>query len=62
MKAKLTVIFEEINGIKVDDSLLKNVPQLFQSTEKTVQILSEQIKKYFKDNKINVRVNFELKK
>ena len=50
----------KINGIKVDNNLLKSVPQLKNSTEKTVQILCTQIQKYFKDNKIEVETAFEI--
>jgi hypothetical protein len=61
MNAKIEVEFLEINGIKVDESLLKNVPQLKDSTKKTVKILCDNIEKYFKDNKIKTKATFEIK-
>lgn len=62
MKANLEIQFVDINGIKVDETLLKNVPQLFQSTQKTTEILCEQIKKFFSDHKITVKTEFKLKR
>lgn len=62
MKANLEIQFVDINGIKVDETLLKNVPQLFQSTQKTTEILCEQIKKFFSDYKITVKTEFKLKR
>jgi hypothetical protein len=60
MKAKIEVKFVTINGVAVNDDLLKKVPQLKSSTDKTVKILCEQINKYFQDNKIKVETKFEL--
>jgi len=62
MKAKIEVEFLEINGIKVDNTLLKNAPMLFSATEKTVKILCEQIEKYFSDKKIKTKAGFKLEK
>lgn len=61
MKANIEVEFLKINNTKVDLNLLKMIPQLKDSTKKTVEILCSQIEKYFKDNKIEVKTKFELK-
>jgi hypothetical protein len=60
MKANITIQFQEILGIKVDDALLKKEPRLMKSTSKTIEILCEQIKKYFADKKIKTKVGFDL--
>ena len=61
MKAIIEVDFKNINGADVNDDLLKKIPQLYNSTQKTVEILSEQIQKYFKDYKIKVNVTYKLR-
>lgn len=60
MKAKIEIIFEKINGIDVNGNLMKQLPQLYDTTLKTSQILCEQIQKYFADNKIRVKTKLEL--
>jgi hypothetical protein len=60
MKAKIEIKFRTINGLKVDESMLKKIPQLISSTEKAIKILCQQIEKYFKDKKINVKINYEI--
>ena len=62
MRGIINVKFEKIRRKKVDKELLKKFPKLFKSTEKTVEILCEQIKKYFKDNKIKVKTDFKLER
>jgi len=59
MKAKIEVQFKTIKGLKVDESMLKKIPQLINSTEKTIKILCKNIEKYFRDNKINTKVTYE---
>lgn len=60
MQSKIIIEFETINGIKVDERLLKTTPQLRDITKKTITILCDTIKKYFKDHKINVKTSFIL--
>lgn len=60
MKAKIQIQFGEILGIKVNEELLKKNPALFDSTKKTMQILCNQIERYFKDHKIKVKTSFYL--
>ena len=64
MEAKITIKFKKINGILVNEKLLDGVvgTKLFESTKRTVKILSKQIKKYFEDNKIRVITDFEIEK
>ena len=62
MKAKIEVEFLKINGIEVNNTLLKNTPMLFSATEKTVKILCEQIERYFSDKKIKTKTIFKLEK
>lgn len=62
MKAVITIDFEKIQGSRVDNILVSLVPQLRKSTDKTVSILCEQIKKYFKDHKIEVKISHTIKK
>lgn len=59
MKSVVTIEFLKINGFTVDENLSSNKP-LRVSTQKTTDILCEQIKKYFDDNKIKVKVTNEL--
>jgi len=61
MKAKINVQFNKIDGNEVNKALLKKVPMLKFSTSKTCSILCRQIERYFKDNKIDVRADFELR-
>lgn len=60
MKAIICVNFKTIKGLKVDGKMLEKIPQLFPTTEKTTKILCENIKKYFKEHKINVNVTWDL--
>jgi hypothetical protein len=59
MISKIIIDFETINGFTVDKNLSGN-KQLRASTQKTTDILCEQILKYFKDHKIKVKVTNEL--
>jgi hypothetical protein len=61
MKANLIINFKKINGIEVNNSLIKANPNLFSLTQKTIFILSEQILKYFKEHNIDVEIKFQLK-
>jgi len=61
MESVVKIKFKKISGIKVDDNLLKMTPQLPDVTKKTMKILCEQIVRYFRENKIEVEVDFELK-
>ena len=60
MEAILTIKFKRIGNEKVDDKLIKNNPKLPETTRKTLLILCEQIKKYFNDNHIKVKVSGRL--
>jgi hypothetical protein len=60
MKAKISVNFKEILGMKVDEALLKKTPQLRETTEKTCKLLCENIEKYFNDHKIKTKASFIL--
>jgi len=60
MEAKIIINFKRINGVKVDDKLLKLTPNLPDVTKQTLQILCFQIKKYFLDHKIKVGVSYKL--
>lgn len=58
MEAILTIKFERINKIKVDDKLLKQAPQLKDATEKTMQLVCDNLKKYFKEKNIDIKADF----
>lgn len=60
MKAIIQIEFQKINGIDVNGNLIKQLPQLYDATLKTSEILCKQIKKYFEDNKIRVKTKLEL--
>lgn len=60
MKANIIINFKKIAGIKVDKSLLEKEPKLYDSTKKTMIILCQNIKKYFKDNKIKIGIECHL--
>ena len=60
MKAKLEIEFKKIGRFMVTKKLIEKNPKLMGSTEKTVEVLCEQIEKYFKDKKIRVKTKFEL--
>jgi hypothetical protein len=60
MKSTITIHFKKINNVPVDKTLSNN-PMLIKSTKKTVDILCEQIERYFKDNKIIVETEHDLK-
>ena len=62
MKANLTITFLKINKVEVNDDLINTIPALFNSTQKTIFILSQQILRYFKENNIDVDVKFKLEK
>lgn len=62
MEATIKIIFEEINGKKVNEKVLQKVPQLLKVTENTVKILCGQIDKYFQDNKIKSKTTFIISK
>jgi hypothetical protein len=61
MKAELKITFLKINNVPVTESLLKQVPQLKQSTEKTMEIMCKKLEQYFKESKIEVKTEFKLK-
>jgi hypothetical protein len=60
MKARIEINFERILRLKVNEELLKRTPKLIQSTEKTIKKLCGYLKKYFKDKKIDVKINYEI--
>lgn len=60
MKANVEIEFKKIGRVMVTKKLIDKNPKLMESTEKTVEILCEQIEKYFKDKKIKVKTKFEL--
>jgi len=60
MKSIITINFKRINGVKVDEKLLKLTPNLPDVTKQTLQILCQQIKNYFQDHKIKVGVSYNL--
>jgi len=60
MEAILTIKFKRIGNEKVDDKLIEKNPKLPETTRKTLLILCEQIKKYFNDNHIKVKVSGRL--
>lgn len=60
MKSSITIKFKKIAGIKVDNKLLKKEPNLFESTKNTIEILCQNIEKYFKDHHIKVKCKFRL--
>lgn len=60
MKANVEIEFKKIGRFMVTKKLIDKNPKLMASTEKTVEILCEQIEKYFKDKKIKVKTKFEL--
>lgn len=59
MKAKLIVDIKYIKRQKVDETLLKKIPQLNDSVERTIKILCKQIDKYFKEYKIVTTTKLE---
>lgn len=52
MKAEIEVEIKKILRMKVDEKLLKKIPRLRETTEKTIKELCEHIDKYFKEKKI----------
>jgi hypothetical protein len=60
MKGIVTINFKRIGKEKVDNKLIEKNPKLFETTEKTILILCQQITNYFKDHKIKVKVKGEL--
>jgi hypothetical protein len=60
MKAIIEVEFKKILGKKVDKKMLEENPALQESTNKTITILCEQIKRYFLEHKIKTNVHFKL--
>jgi hypothetical protein len=62
MKANLQITFLKIAGAEVTPQLLKDVPRLTNSTNKTLEILCKQIEKYFSDHQIKININYSLEK
>jgi hypothetical protein len=60
MKAIIEINFKRIAGKKVDKQLLILNPKLPDATKQTLAILCQQIKRYFDEHKIKVKVNFKL--
>ena len=60
MNAQITIKFKKINGIIVDKKLLEKNPKLPEATKKTMIILCQKLKEYFKEQKIKVKCNFKL--
>lgn len=61
MKALVEIEFLNINGTPVNNNLLKQVPMLIASTDKTTKILCEQIEKFFNEQKIKVKATYKIK-
>lgn len=60
MKFQIRINFKKINGIRVDKSLLEKNPALPETTKNTIEILCQNIEKYFKENHIKVKCSFKL--
>jgi hypothetical protein len=61
MKAIVEIQFLNINGTPVTNDLLRKVPQLIQSTEKTMQIMIEKLEQYFRESKIQVKATYKIR-
>lgn len=60
MKANITIKFKEIIGKKVDKSLLEKNPKLPEATKRTLELLCQKLKLYFKEQKIKTKISFHL--
>jgi hypothetical protein len=60
MKANIEIDFKKINYFKVNAELLKKSPQLPETTKKVLDILCGNLKKYFEEKGIEVKINYEL--
>lgn len=60
MKANLTIQFKRINYFTVNKKLLEKEPKLVDATKKTLELVCQNLEKYFNDHKIKTKVDFVL--
>lgn len=60
MEAQINIKFQKINYFQVNAELLKKSPQLPDATKKTLDILCQNLKKYFAEKRIEVKINYKL--
>lgn len=60
MEAKVKIDFKRIAGRKVDLKLLAENPKLAETTERTLQILCQKLKEYFKQQKIKINISYNM--
>jgi 2C-methyl-D-erythritol 2,4-cyclodiphosphate synthase len=60
MRALITVEFQKVGNIKVDDKLLEQEPKLIKVTAKAVKNICKALEEHYKSKKIQIKVTSEV--